>query len=221
MASGLALLAPARAGGGGTRIEISGPVFPRVLVLYAKEGANFPASLAAEQALAHDASLSFDALLKDCAATHPKITLETAGQPLTAGELATNYDEIASCAYQTYTSKPYWIPQLVDDVDICGTELGSDWRLLSQADVEQLTPDELAFLSDTITSVAAAGSLGMGSFYFSLRTFVRAKDGSIQQADLSPGIASRITPLTASGDALKSHYEGGLSLRCIRQTSIP
>ena len=51
--------------------------------------------------------------------------------------------------------------------------------------------------------------------------FVRASDGSIKKADLSPGQSKRIQPLSASGDALESHYEGGVSLRCIRRTALP
>ncbi len=33
--------------------------------------------------------------------------------------------------------------------------------------------------------------------------------------------SSEIQPLSASGDALESHYEGGVSLRCIRRTALP
>jgi hypothetical protein len=40
--------------------------------------------------------------------------------PLTPAELSANYDLIAQCSYEQYTAKPYWVPQYIDDVDICG-----------------------------------------------------------------------------------------------------
>jgi hypothetical protein len=208
---------------GGEQIEISSPIFPRVLVLYASEGIHFPATLDGEIALAHDASLTFDSLLTSCAATHPAITLASVAHTPTSAELATNYNEVAECAYTTYTVKPYWIPRLVDDVDICGTELGAGWRLPTEADVAGMTEESFTFIADTLTSTADAksGASFWGTFYFSVSIFVRAGDGSIQKADLSPGQSTRIVPLSVSGDALKSHYEGGVSLRCIRRTTIP
>jgi hypothetical protein len=208
---------------GAEQIEISSPIFPRVLVLYASEGIHFPATLDGETTLAHDASITFDTLLTSCAATHPAVTLASVAHTPTSAELATNYNEVAECAYTTYTVKPYWIPQLVDDVDICGTELGAGWRLPTEADVASMTEQSFTFIADTLTSTAdaKAGASFWGTFYFSLSVFVRAGDGSIQKADLSPGQSSRIAPLSAVGDARKSHYEGGVSLRCIRRTAIP
>jgi hypothetical protein len=208
---------------GAEQIEISSPIFPRVLVLYASEGVHFPATLDDEITLAHDASITFDSLLTSCAATHPAITLASGAHTPTSAELAANYNEVAECAYTTYTVKPYWIPQLVDDVDICGSELGAGWRLPTEADVASMTEESFTFIADTLTSTADAklGASFWGTFYFSLSIFVRAGDGSIQKADLSPGQSTRIVPLSAVGDARKSHYEGGVSLRCIRRTTIP
>jgi hypothetical protein len=219
----VASVAHAGPAAGGEQIEISSPIFPRVLVLYASEGIHFPATLDGEIALAHDASLTFDSLLTSCAATHPAITLASVAHTPTSAELATNYNEVAECAYTTYTVKPYWIPRLVDDVDICGTELGAGWRLPTEADVAGMTEESFTFIADTLTSTADAksGASFWGTFYFSVSIFVRAGDGSIQKADLSPGQSTRIVPLSVAGDALKSHYEGGVSLRCIRRTAIP
>ena len=222
-ASLVASAAHAGPASGGEQIEISSPIFPRVLVLYASEGVHFPATLGGEVALAHDASLTFDTLLTACAATHPAITLASGAHTPTPAELATNYNEVAECAYTTYTVKPYWIPQLVDDVDICGTELGAGWRLPTEADVAGMTEDSFTFIADTLTSTAEAkaGASFWGTFYFSLSIFVRAGDGSIRKADLSPGQSPRIAALSVAGDAMKSHYEGGVSLRCIRRTALP
>lgn len=214
--------APARADVPAELIELSGPIFPRTSVLYASEGASYPTALVDQQALASSAALTFESLLTSCQPTHPGITLASPGVTLTAEQLATNYNEVASCAYTVHTAKPYWIPQLVDDVDICQSSLGSGWRLPTEADVLGLTEDDFTFLQETMGAVSNAGSASsMGAFYFSLRVFVRATDGSIQEANLAPSIANRVTPLSAVGDARKQHYEGGLALRCIRRTPLP
>jgi hypothetical protein len=221
-ASAVGLSASARADVPGELIELSGPVFPRTSVLYASEGANYPSALEDQQGLASDAALPFESLLSSCQPTHPAITLASPGVTLTASQLAINYNEVASCAYTVYTAKPYWIPQLVDDVDICESALGAGWRLPTEADVLGLTEDDFTFLHDTLGAVSnAGGASSMGAFYFSVRVFVRATDGSIQQANLAPSVANRITPLSATGEARKQHYEGGLALRCIRRTPLP
>ncbi len=218
--SAAALAAPhAQAAPAGERVEISSPIFPKTSVLYAREGGLFPSTLAEEEAMAHDASLTFEPLLLACQPSHPAITLATASSSPTPAELITNYSEVAKCAYETYTAKPYWIPQLVSDVDICGAELGSDWALPTEADLASFTEADFLFIADTLTG-AATGTSNWGTFYFSLGIFVRAADGSIQKGDLRPGAAVRVEPLPVTGDDLKRHYEGGLALRCIRRTPL-
>src|SRR5262245_54874800 len=102
VASTCAVVTPrAHAAASRERVEISSPIFPQVLVLYPGQGANFPTTLAGEQALAHDASLTFEKLLTDCAATDPSITLFH-GTPLTVSELETNYHQVAQCSYEQY-----------------------------------------------------------------------------------------------------------------------
>jgi hypothetical protein len=196
------------------QVDISAPIIPRVLTLYPYEGANFPATLDQEQQVAHDASLIFDDLLNECQPLYPDITLWSAGDPaLTPEQLATNYDRVAECSYALYTAKPYWIPQLVDDVDICGAELGSDWRLISESDLATLDEADYQFLQDTLT--------GGNGFYFSLQVFVRANDGTLMSGSLVTGIANRVTPLPSTvGGTAKYHLEAGLALRCIRRTAI-
>src|SRR4030095_10137098 len=107
------------------RVSISSPILPNVLILYTGEGANYPKDNASRQKLAHDSALTFCFLLTDCAPFYPTIKTK---QPLTPADLATNYGEVADCGYTRHTAKPYWIPQLVNDVDLCGTEMGAGWR---------------------------------------------------------------------------------------------
>ncbi len=200
-------------------VTVSAPIFPQVLVLYEHEGANFPATIDEEAAVAHAAALNFQSLLVECQADYPGITLlGPEDPPLTPEQLTANFDLVAQCSYEKHTAKPYWIPQLVDDVDICGTELGSEWRLPTEEDIATFTDEDFAFLQETLTTVA--GGDWWGGFYFSLRIFVRASDGSLVMGDLTPGAAPRIQPLpsTVNGTAT-SHLEGGIVLRCLHVAS--
>ncbi|MFM2153897.1 MAG: hypothetical protein RL199_2332, partial [Pseudomonadota bacterium] len=196
-------------------VDFSAPILPKTAVLYAGEGANYPTTPASRLDLALDASLTFENLLLECAPLYPGITLQTAGgAPLTRAQLDDNYELVAQCSYERYTAKPYWIPQLLADVDVCGAVLGSDWTLPTEADLASLSVADYQFLEETLA--AASGQSGWGNFYFSIKVFVRAADGSVQQGDLSPAAATRVMPLSfPSGSGPTAHYEAGLALRCL------
>lgn len=202
------------------RVEISAPVLPDVLAIYKP----FPATLEGEQAMAHDAALIYERLLVECAADYPAITpAPSDGSLLTKEQLTANYNAVADCSYVKHTAKPYWIPKLIDDVDICGTELGPGWRLLTEDDVLSFTEKDFQFMQDTLTPVAgsqASASSGLGPFYFGLRVWVHGRDGKLAAASLAPGLSgARVTPLDFTS-GYTEHYEGGLGLRCIRRTSL-
>lgn len=199
---------------------LSAPILPQVLVLYGSEGDAFPATPEGAEALVDDSALSFTDLASACAALDG--LYDIVAEPASTDEIARNYDEIARCSYEQYTSKPYWIPALVDEVDICARTLGEAWHLPTEAEVNAFSEDELAFIQATLA--AANVGAGWGNFYFSLRTWVRAADGSLAQADLTPGLATpRVTalPVAASDAAWTHHYEGGLALRCISTSTVP
>jgi hypothetical protein len=204
---------------GPTRVEISAPILPRLDVIYAP----FPTSLDGEKTMAHDAALLFDWLLPRCAPLYPMITLAPAdGSALSPTQLALNYDQVGLCAYEKYTSKPYWIPKLIDDVDICGTEMGLGWRLITEADLASLTDADFRAVADT-WSQHSIGGQGLGFFFSSLAIWVRADDGTIKAGTLAPGVTgSRVAPLQIpQGWSLTDHYEGSLGLRCIRRSDMP
>ncbi len=209
-------------GGKSEVVELTAPILPNVLVMYAGQGANYPSDPEAQRALAVDSALVYEELLLECAEDYPSITLLGPGiEALTPTQLALNYGAVAECGYVKYTAKPYWIPQLVDDVDICGEVLGPDWTLPTQADVEGFSEAELAFMAQTLTDASGVGGWG-SSFYFGLQVFVRASDGSIQVGDLTPGASPRVAPIVPlmQGWDPTMHYEGGVSLRCIRKTIV-
>ena len=197
------------------RIEISAPILPRTTVIYAP----FPSTLDGEKAMAHEAALLFDWLLVQCAPLYPMITLDSGGAGLSADQLAVNYDETGRCAYEQYVAKPYWIPKLIDDVDICGTEMGPSWRLLTEADLASLTEADYRAFTD-VWNHHVVGGTGLGFFFSSTQVWVRANDGSIKAGTLAPGAGTtRVTPLVLPyPTSLTDHYEGSLGLRCIRRT---
>jgi hypothetical protein len=88
-------------------VELSRPIFPDVLVLYAEEGVHFPATTPGEADLAHRAALTFPYLVSTCASSYSAITLDAdGGAALSAEVLAGNYEAVARCAYEQHTAKP-------------------------------------------------------------------------------------------------------------------
>jgi len=206
------------AAAGSEVVEVSAPILPRVSVLYPAEGTNFPASAADRAALAHDAALTFDFLMSACSMSHTGIVIPGPNDPpTTPAQNAMNLETVANCAYTDFVSKPYWIPALVDQVDICGTELGSSWHLITEADVSDVTDADAQAMASALSTPNSTSFFG--NFYFSLHVWVRAGDGSLARADLSPGVTARMSTLPVSASST-THYESDLALRCIRRTPV-
>jgi len=206
------------AAAGSEVVEVSAPILPRVSVLYPAEGTNFPASPADRAALAHDAALTFDFLMSACSMSHTGIVIPGPNDPpTTPAQNAMNLETVANCAYTDFVSKPYWIPALVDQVDICGTELGSSWHLITEADVSDVTDADAQAMASALSTPNSTSFFG--NFYFSLHVWVRAGDGSLARADLSPGVTARMSTLPVSASST-THYESDLALRCIRRTPV-
>lgn len=200
------------------RVIISAPIIPRTDVIYAADG-RVPADPVAEAALGHAASLTYAQLLTGCAPLYPGIVVPAPGKDLTPAERTNNFVLIATCAYEKYYAKPYWIPKLVNDLDLCGTELGKDYRLPTEADLAALRDADYRFLSERLTTAAGTTDF-FGNTYFSLLIYVRGADGTLKLGDLSAGATARVTALGVSQDsqAHYEHYPNPLSLRCIRRT---
>jgi hypothetical protein len=212
------------AGSGMTeRVEISSPILPSVDI-YQYQGSHYPTTDAEQAQVVDEVSLTFSFLLQNCPSKYPGITVRGPNDPpITPAELATNYQLIAKCSYEEYGAKPYWLPQIVDDVDICANELGSEWSLLTESDIASMSNDDFRFIADTLTSSGSgSGTVDgfFGSFYFSLHVYVRDGNGALKRGDLSPGVTTRIGPLPATQDGTTtSHLESDMALRCIRRTS--
>lgn len=206
--------------GPGEWVELSAPIWPKVLELYQGEGANYPNTQAAREQLARDSALTFTTLLETCAPMQPDIVLrDPSDPPLSREQIATNYRLLEECAYRLFKAKPYWIPQLLADVDVCAQQLGAGWRIVGEADVLAMSAAEFELLRNILDEVSA----GSGGFYFQLRVFTSRADGSIGGGDLDPAAGERLWPLsTSNGFAYdpRVHHEGGLALRCFRTTEL-
>jgi hypothetical protein len=203
-------------------LELSAPLFPDATVFQQFTDASvYPSLSSADRvALVDDDVRVFEDLLTLCAPTHPQIKLRAANDPpLTAAEIAANYDEVARCAYEEYGAKPYWVPHHVDDVDVCARKLGEGWRLPTEADVAAWQENDFEFFQDTLT-LPQSGQFP-SYFYYSLDIYVRANDGTIALGNLAPQ-TQHVVPLPVSGADLDALYIGDghpIGLRCVRPTS--
>jgi hypothetical protein len=220
---------------GSTKVyEISAPLFPIVATLYKNEGANYPAGADAQKTLGKDGYMTFEKVRDECLAKDPQgsfgggIKKEDSSQALTVEERAANYSKIAQCAYEYFSSKPYSIPQLVSDVDLCADHLGPEWRLLGEDDIAAFTPEVYANIKGALQKSSDAFS--WGSFYFSLAAYTKGSDQTLKIGSLFPDATSRVTdpsypPSTGPKFHLEIHsVDGGSSgltsstvtVRCIR-----
>ena len=161
-------------------VYISAPIFPKVDVLYTYEADNYPKEETEKLNVVDTAFMSFDNLFELCLEddNFSKL-LHTASddEALTQAELAENYNTIASCAYENFSSKPYFIPKLVEDVDMCARILNKNegqWRMITDTDISNWNEEFYASLSGIInTALPEEGNTNaFGAFYFSVATYV-------------------------------------------------
>ncbi len=213
-------------------VELSGPLMPKVLYLYANEGQQYPSNEAGQLEVAENGFLTFPELREECnnlAQYAVKvISAEEAaelGEGLTDEMQLASYGAIAQCAYEQKTSKPYTIPQLHEDVDVCAAVLGDEWRTPTEEDVTSiLTGADFLKFQEIMESAITAGTSTNGSwahFYFSLATIIRGEDGMAKVASLRSDADPRVAEITVDK---KLHLEGftmggqstTVTPRCIR-----
>jgi hypothetical protein len=216
---GGAIATPAKTDG--ARFQLSAPLFPDMVVFQQFQGVGVYEGTSPEERLRliDESVKTFDDLLTACAPTYPSIKLRQPGDPpLTSAELRTNYDEVANCGYRQYGAKPYWVPQYVSDVDICSAKLGSTWHLPTESDIGGLADSDFQMFSDTMTVPTGNTSFPV-EWYYRLKVYVRAADGSLSLGDLGPA-NTHLTPLPATGADLGQLYVGNgqpIGLRCFQE----
>lgn len=197
---------------------ISAPIFPiSILEIYKYQGDNYPVDKAVRLKLARDNFKSYEYMLNQCASKTQGIVL---GDNLTDEQIMQNYQLTADCSYTYFLSKPYYLPQLVADVDICQEALGGTFRMISEADMRTFGPE---FYRELNGVLALSGSnRTSGRFYFSTVTYIRGDDGKIKIGNLQEQVnGSRVTSLPWDVDP-RNHLEsvagvgGPITLRCMR-----
>jgi len=172
---------------------VSAPLFPRFMVFYEIEGESYPESAEAtlEWIDRENPVMAFPEMMEFCLEHEPyasQITVAPEGTELSAEALAANYVAISDCAYDVelgFRSKPYWIPRVLEQVDVCQNELGDGWSLPTEAFVMDQEPsffEEYASLNG-----AEVTPENNASMYFSLSLYVRGNDGRLKVATLEPG----------------------------------
>lgn len=208
----------------GARVELSAPLFPDMTGFQQFQSPTaYPAMSAADRAkLVDERVKTFDELLALCAPTHPGIVAWKAGDaPLSLAQLQSNYDEVARCGYEQFGAKPYWVPQLLADVDVCEQKLGADWHLPTVPTIELLTADDFAIFASTMTALPGNDWFPV-QFYYQLRLYARDADGKLVLANLAPA-TTHVSPLPVSGAAMNELYVGDadkIGVRCIRDARI-
>lgn len=211
--------------GGETEGRLSAPLFPDITAIQHLVGDGYPATDAARRDVVDRHVLTFADLLAECPARYPLIKIPMPGDTLTPEELATNFNQVARCSYEQHGAKPYWIPQLIDDVDLCAQKLGAGWRLPTEADLRAFSDADLLGLRETLTGVSKLDSLNgsaasWGVVYFSLKIYARAADGALIFGDLNPDAAARTRALGVAPERRKqllidAAFNNAV-LRCLR-----
>lgn len=202
-----------------SKVEISAPIFPKMNELYSYEGNAYPSTFEGVIGAVENVSMVFTDLLNECKTFYPAIVLSTEKNTLTSEELTSNYNLVAQCSYEKFSSKPYWIPQMLSDVDVCSVVMGSSWRLMTEADLNSLLSSQLQYLEQTLSTVKGASSGFWGDFYFGLKTYAKGDDTLLKIGDLSSTASQKVSDLGLDSAQMKSHYEGGgspVGVRCIR-----
>ncbi len=172
---------------------VSAPLFPRFMVFYEIEGEAYPESPSATQEWVERENpvMAFPEMVEFCLQHEPyasQITQSSDGDGLSAEALAANYIAISNCAYDMelgFRSKPYWIPRVLEEVDICQNELGEGWSLPTE---EFVMAQSQSFFEDyAALNGAEATPENTASMYFSLSLYVTGNDGSLKVATLEPG----------------------------------
>ena len=207
-------------GDGNRQVAISAPILPNSVVWQYKGGSGYPATTMDAVALVRDTTYDYEFLLNACQKTHPTIVVPTQDHPLTPAEIATNYDQVSRCAYEQYGAKPYWMPQILDDVDVCQVKLGAGWRLLAEDDLALFTEADYQTFKDTMT-IAQGTDWFPRQFYFSLDAYLRGHNGTLKAGNLNPG-AVHVGPLPIGKGQMKDLYVGDghpIGVRCVRPAS--
>ncbi len=188
--------------------ELSAPLAPCVLALN-RQGF-YPPEREARERMGEEASLTFPYFLQACAESY-SIT-RPGPQGLTPAQAHDNYANVARCTFETHYGKPYWLPELVSDVDLCGRVLGSDWRLPTEKTLAKFNGRHRELLAGALRDVPYGGG------YNSLVVYGRDARNRLTLIDIGPADAKRGAPPRLDGSSKGTFQAAGVALRCVRES---
>jgi hypothetical protein len=192
--------------------ELSAPIAPCVLAL--NRDGFYPPEREAREQMADEASLTFSYFQQACAERYP-IARAEAGQTLTSEQARNNYASVARCSFETHYGKPYWVPQLLDDVDLCGRELGSSWQLPTKESLAHFNARHRELIGEALRDVPYGGG------YNSLVLYARDAAQQLTVLDLGPPQAQgarRAEPIRLTSDRKQPFQAPRIALRCVRRS---
>ncbi len=196
--------------------ELSAPIVPCVLAL--NRDGFYPPEREAREHMADEASLTFPYFQQACAGGYP-IAQPEAGKILTSEQARDNYASVARCSFETHYGKPYWVPQLLDDVDLCARELGSSWQLPTKESLARFNARHRELLVEALRDVPYGGG------YNSLELYARDPAQQLTVLDLGSPQAhasSQRDPIRLTNDRKQPFQAPRIALRCVRESrSLP
>ena len=207
------------------QVWISAPIFPDARVFqhygYSNTLAEYPADASAQKALVDDSTCTFQSMFDFCQNLHNVELVDPASPDITPEQIASNYGKVARCAYENYGAKPYLMPQLVKEFDICAEKMGPDWALPTEAQVSNWSEQVFTDVASALTTID-----DFGGIYFGLIVFVKDAAGNVKVADLAPGATTRFHDLPAGQDPKIllttmpiNGKESFVGLRCVREVA--
>jgi hypothetical protein len=191
--------------------ELSAPIVPCMPAL--NRDGFYPPQREARERMADEASLTFSYLQQACAERYP-IVRPAPDSTLTPEQARDNYASVARCSFETHYGKPYWVPQLLVDVDLCARELGPSWQLPTKESLARFNTRHRELLAEALRDVPYGGG------YNSLVLYAR-ETAQLTVLDLAPPQAQgerRAKPVRMPIDRKQPFQAPRVALRCVRHS---
>ncbi len=199
-------------------VYLSAPLFPDIKYMQQWDGGGY--DHANKEEWISEKIYSFDFIRDSCIELDYDIKVQdNNNNNLTTDELNDNYLQVADCAYSNFTSKPYFVPQLMADKDICKEKLGSEWRLPTENDIYNLSDYFYHEVVTTLYNTAGSNLSRFANAYFSLAIFVKGNDDTIKVASLYPGkpdnMADRVNTILLDSNTTQSGCGSKFGTKCL------
>lgn len=177
-------------------VRLSSPILPDMVIFQMFQNPEYYNShLSKIYSMINNSMYSFSDLVLLCNNAGYHINIDSLNHTKVS---AYNYSQIAKCGYDILGLKPYYVPKMISDYEICQYKLGKGWRLPTETEVLSWPS---AYFTDLMNSLTA-GSLSVDDFwansYFSLFIYIRGNNGTVKIANLYPDSFPKILDLPST-----------------------